>query len=91
MVYKLYSGYCLATINVYQTIPWVQFAYDLYSPNHTPGNVNIGYGLVVTQESLKNIHSHKMGRLYCIVFAILGKLYYDTIAFPQNLALQYEA
>ena len=26
----------------------VQLGYDLHTPNHTQGNVNIGYGLVAT-------------------------------------------
>ena len=35
----------LAVNNVCQIIPWVQFSYDLRTPNDTLGNVNIGYGL----------------------------------------------
>ena len=48
IITKLYPVYSLPTIYKCQTIPWVQFGYDLRTSNHTLGNVNIGYGLAVT-------------------------------------------
>ena len=47
-VCQTYPWYSLTEIYVYQTIPRVQFGYDLSTPNHTPDNVNIWYGLAVT-------------------------------------------
>ena len=53
-----YLGYALAYINHTQTVPrvcfgignpsqptpGVQFGYDLHTPTHTLGNINIGFG-----------------------------------------------
>ena len=41
---KPYPGYSLAMINVWQTIPKVQFGYVFRTTNLTLGNVNIGMG-----------------------------------------------
>ena len=41
----------LAVINICQTIPWVQFGYNLHMPKHTLDNVNIGYGLAVMPDT----------------------------------------
>ena len=51
MIYKTakLSPRCsLAMIDARQNIPWVQFDYNFHVPNHTLGDVNIGYGLAVT-------------------------------------------
>ena len=48
-----YAGKSLATIYIFQSIPMVQFGYDLHVPNHTLGHVNIGYGLVATIPSFE--------------------------------------
>ena len=56
----LYLGYGLTYVNSSQTVPRVQFGYDLHKPypgyslatiytgqTITLGNINIGYGLIV--------------------------------------------
>ena len=48
MYTKPYTGYSLAMIYIRQTVPQVQFGYNLRTPNHTLGNVNIGHGPAVT-------------------------------------------
>ena len=44
---------CHGVQNHCQSLPSVYFAYNLQMPNHTLGNVNIGYGLAATPEPEK--------------------------------------
>ena len=48
IIANLYPGYSLATIYTCQFIPWVEFGYDLCTPNHTLSNINVGCGLAST-------------------------------------------
>ena len=62
---KPYPGIIGAMINIHQTIPSVQFGYDLRMPNYILSNVNIRCGLDVTPAHLRKLWSTSCCCCYC--------------------------
>ena len=76
IVAKLYQGYGLAYINRSQTIPSVQFGYDLCTPNHT-------LGTVWREEWVCLLHRHF--KIYAFRVKLLYRTTVKESAIPQKI------